>query len=58
MALTDVVTNQPVWEDGYLLPSAEPGLGIGFDRKAAQAHPFEMAELPHLRRADGGFTNW
>jgi L-alanine-DL-glutamate epimerase-like enolase superfamily enzyme len=58
MALTDVVGNQPIWEDGYILPPSGPGLGITFDRKAAQAHPFRMAELPHLRREDGGFTNW
>ena len=57
-ALTDVVGNQPIWEDGYILPPSGPGLGITFDRKAAQAHPFRMAELPHLRREDGGFTNW
>ncbi len=58
MALTDVVGNQPIWEDGYILPPSGPGLGITFDRKAAQAHPFRMTELPHLRREDGSFTNW
>ena len=57
-SLTDVVKNQPVWEDGYILPPTEPGLGIGFDRDAARARPFRMTELPHLRREDGGFTNW
>lgn len=57
-ALTDVVLNQPVWEDGYILAPTGPGLGIEFDRQAAAAHPFQMAELPHLRREDGGFTNW
>ena len=46
------------WADGYLLPSALPGLGIEFDREAALAHPFQIAEIPHLRRADGSFTNW
>jgi hypothetical protein len=35
-----------------------PGLGIEFDRDAARKHPFKLAELPHLRREDGGFTNW
>jgi len=56
--LTDVVPVQPEWADGYLLPPARPGLGVEFDRDAAKAHPFQMAELPHLRRADGAVTNW
>jgi galactonate dehydratase len=56
--LTDVVPVQPDWKDGYLLPSARPGLGIEFDREAARKHPFQMRELPSLRRLDGSFTNW
>jgi L-alanine-DL-glutamate epimerase-like enolase superfamily enzyme len=56
--LTDVIPVQPDWEDGYLLPPARPGLGIEFDREAAKKHPFQMAELPQLRRLDGSFTNW
>ena len=56
--LTDVVPVQPVWEDGYLLPPTRPGLGIEFYRGAAKKHPFQMAELPHLRRLDGSVTNW
>jgi L-alanine-DL-glutamate epimerase-like enolase superfamily enzyme len=56
--LTDVVPVQPEWADGYLLPSDRPGLGIEFDREAAKKHPFQLAELPQLRRSDGSFTNW
>ncbi|GIV76652.1 galactonate dehydratase [Litorilinea aerophila] len=56
--LTDVVPVQPEWEDGYLLAPTRPGLGIEFDREAARRHPFQMTELPHLRRLDGSFTNW
>jgi galactonate dehydratase len=56
--LTDVVPVQPDWQDGYLLPPERPGLGIEFDREAARKHPFQMAELPQLRRLDGSFTNW
>src|SRR3954452_2798775 len=56
--LTDVVPVQPEWADGYLLPSDRPGLGIEFDREAAKKHPFQLADLPQLRRADGSFTNW
>lgn len=57
-ALTDVVPVQVEWKDGYLLPPTRPGLGIEFDREAAKKHPFQMAELPHLRREDGSVTNW
>jgi L-alanine-DL-glutamate epimerase-like enolase superfamily enzyme len=56
--LPDVFPVQPDWEDGYLLPPSLPGLGIEFDREAAKAHPFQMTELPNLRRSDGSFTNW
>ena len=43
---------------GEIIPSDRPGLGIEFDREAAKQHPFQMAELPQLRRLDGSFTNW
>jgi galactonate dehydratase len=56
--LSDVVPVQPEWEDGYLLPPTRPGLGIEFDREAAKRRPFQMTDLPQLRRADGSFTNW
>jgi L-alanine-DL-glutamate epimerase-like enolase superfamily enzyme len=56
--LPDVFPVQPDWEGGYLLPPDRPGLGIEFDREAAKARPFQMTELPNLRRADGSFTNW
>jgi L-alanine-DL-glutamate epimerase-like enolase superfamily enzyme len=56
--LTDVFPVQPEWKDGYLLPPTRPGLGIEFDREAAKRRPFQMTELPHLRRLDGSFTNW
>jgi len=58
IVLTDVVPVQPVWEDGYLLATEIPGLGVEFDREAAKAHPMRMTELPHLRRLDGSVTNW
>jgi L-alanine-DL-glutamate epimerase-like enolase superfamily enzyme len=57
-SLADVVLNQPLWEDGYLLPPTAPGLGIEFDREAIKRFPFVMSELPHLRRVDGSVTNW
>ena len=56
--LTDVIPVQPEWADGYLLPPERPGLGVEFDREAAKKYPFQMKELPHLRRLDGSVTNW
>lgn len=58
VSLPDVVLNQPEWEDGYLLPPTAPGLGIELDREAIKQFPFEMQELPHLRREDGSVSNW
>jgi len=57
-AMTDVVPVQPEWRDGYLLPPAQPGLGIEFDRQAARSYGFRMSQLPQLRRLDGSVTNW
>jgi len=56
--LNDIFPVSLQWADGYLLPPVGPGLGIEFNREAARKHPFEMHELPHLRRLDGSFTNW
>ena len=58
LALTDIISGQPEWEDGHIRVPRRPGLGIEFDRDAAKAYPFQMSELPHLHRADGSFTNW
>jgi 2-dehydro-3-deoxyphosphogalactonate aldolase len=35
------------WEEGYIIPSKEPGLGIELDEKVAVAHPYEGNAL-HL----------
>lgn len=35
------------WDDGYVIPSTEPGLGIELDEKVALAHPYEGNRL-HL----------
>lgn len=58
LALPDVFPVVPSFADGYLLPPTQPGLGVVFDRDAARRYPFQMVELPHLRRLDGAFTNW
>jgi L-alanine-DL-glutamate epimerase-like enolase superfamily enzyme len=35
------------WQDGYVVPSREPGLGIEFHEDVARAHPYDGDEL-HL----------
>ena len=56
--MTDVVPVQVEFENGYLLPSDKPGLGIEFDEDAARALPPQYGQPPELRRTDGSFTNW
>ena len=45
-------------EDGYLLPSDSPGLGIDLNEEAAAALPCESGEPTHLRREDGSVQDW
>lgn len=45
-------------EDGCLRPPTGPGLGVTMDLRAARQLTATVAERPHLRRADGSFTNW
>jgi 2-dehydro-3-deoxyphosphogalactonate aldolase len=39
------------WEDGYLLPTAAPGLGVELDEAVAEAHPYG-GEALHLEPAE------
>ncbi len=39
------------WEDGYVIPSKEPGLGVELDEKVAEAHPWDPRGLLHLEMA-------
>jgi len=39
------------WEDGYVIPSPEPGLGVELDEDVARAHPYVGDDL-HLVPAD------
>jgi galactonate dehydratase len=41
----------------YVVPDG-PGLGVEVDEAAAAKQTFRFWEAPHLRRADGSFTNW
>ena len=46
------------FEDGYLHPGDEPGLGVGIDEALAAQHPFVAAYLPVNRLADGTMHDW
>ena len=35
------------WEDGYVIPPSEPGLGVELDEAVANAHPWRGTDL-HL----------
>jgi len=46
------ILKKPIrWEQGYVIPSSEPGLGIELDEEVARAHPYEGTRL-HLEMAD------
>jgi 2-dehydro-3-deoxyphosphogalactonate aldolase len=38
------------WEEGYVIPPAEPGLGVELDEAVARAHPYSGEQL-HLEMA-------
>ena len=56
--MADVFKSHFHWEDGYLIPSDAPGLGIEFNSENINNYPFEITELPHLQKIDGSFSNW
>jgi galactonate dehydratase len=56
--LDDVILNAPKIEDGYLVPTEDPGLGIDLDERAAAARPIHDTEPPRLRRPDGSLNDW
>ncbi len=40
------------WEEGYIIPSTEPGLGVELNEEVARAHPYTGQEL-HLEMSEG-----
>jgi mannonate dehydratase len=46
------------FEDGMLLPSEEPGLGVSYDEAAAERFPYDPKYLPVARRLDGSVHDW
>ena len=41
-----------LWQDGYVIPPTEPGLGVELDEAVALAHPYESGGKLHLEMAD------
>ncbi|MBO0802882.1 MAG: D-galactonate dehydratase family protein [Nocardiopsaceae bacterium] len=46
------------FDDGYLHPGDEPGLGVRIDTERAARYPYEPAYLPVNRLADGTVHDW
>lgn len=46
------------FEDGYLHPGDEPGLGVEVDEEAAARFPYKQAYLPIARELDGSMKDW
>jgi mannonate dehydratase len=58
-AETDAVFPHGYWfEDGYLHPSEEPGLGVDIDEDLAGRYPYRPASLPVNRLEDGTVFHW
>uniref|UniRef100_UPI002028EC32 D-mannonate dehydratase ManD n=1 Tax=Microbulbifer litoralis TaxID=2933965 RepID=UPI002028EC32 len=46
------------FNDGYLHPGEQPGLGVDIDEEAARAFPYRRAYLPVNRLQDGSMHDW
>jgi mannonate dehydratase len=58
-ALTNEVFRQSFsFEDGYLHPGEEPGIGVELDDAAAARFPYQPAYLPFNRLKDGTVHDW
>jgi len=58
-----LLTTPLTWEDGYILPSDKPGLGVELNEDVARAHPYdghqlhlEMGQNPYNPRIDQPFA--
>ena len=56
--LSDLFPVQIPFENGFMLPPTQPGLGVEFDETALAKYPPVEGDCPRLARADGSFTNW
>jgi len=57
-SLSDIIVSDHRWEDGWLVPSSAPGLGLEVDWEGLKRHPFVHESLPLFHRLDGSLTNW
>ncbi|MPY88470.1 MAG: D-galactonate dehydratase family protein [Luteitalea sp.] len=46
------------FQDGYMYPGDEPGLGVDIDEGLAARYPYDPAYLPVNRRLDGTMHSW
>ncbi len=47
---SELLTTPIEWEDGYVIPSREPGLGVELNEEVAVAHPYPADGDLHLSR--------
>ena len=56
--LTDeIFPHSYTFNDGYMYPGDEPGLGVDIDEKKAKNYQYERARLPVNRKEDGSLFN-
>ena len=46
------------FENGYLHPGEEPGLGVELDESLLERYPYKRTYLPTARLRDGSVTSW
>lgn len=46
----DILKTPVRWEEGYVIPSKAPGIGVELDEAVAEAHPYKSGDL-HLKTA-------
>jgi mannonate dehydratase len=56
--VSEVFRSSFTFEDGYLHPGNEPGLGVEVDEEAAARFPYSPAYLPIARDLDGAMKDW
>ena len=56
--VSEVFRSSFTFEDGYLHPGDEPGLGVEVDEAAAARFPYSPAYLPIARDLDGTMKDW
>ncbi len=57
-SLADVIVSGHRWDNGWLIASDAPGLGLEVDWEGLARYPFTHQSLPLFHREDGSFTNW